>query len=138
MANTYDNKFSELHVPPPISSVMGETYGFVQIDACGRNALSCEGDLLLDGKITTTDLSAPSISIRDGVTVNISGTLNALQGVQFTNVSDGTIFGVPFSRSQPHIGTPEWCTDLNSSGILYTTMVRSALGAGYVKVLCIS
>ena len=127
MANTYDNKFSELHVPPPISSFMGETYGFVQIDACGRNALSCEGDL-----------SAPSISIRDGVTVNISGTLNALQGVQFTNVSDGTIYGVPFSRSQPHIGTPEWCTDLNSSGILYTTMVRSALGAGYVKVLCIS
>ena len=126
-------------VPPPVLSYFNqETFGILEIDACGRNALSCEGDLLLDGKITTTDLSAPSISIRDGVTVNISGTLNALQGVQFTNVSDGTIFGVPFSRSQPHIGTPEWCTDLNSSGILYTTMVRSALGAGYVKVLCIS
>ena len=126
-----DTLFYNVVLPPVLSYFNQETFGILEIDACGRNALSCHGDILLDGKITTTDSWSPALYF-NGSTINASGILSLNSGVWFSNVS--SVDGIPFCPIQPQIAPEPWSV----SGTVYVSEVLSALGTGNVKALCIS
>ena len=121
MPNTYDDNFSTVHVPPPISDFMSETCGGIDLETC-----VCKGDFYLDGVLTNTSTPSPSLYFNSS-TVNASGQLVCNNSVMFLNTSHST--GLPFNVSQPQHSV---------SGTLYTTMVPAALGSGMVNVLCMS
>jgi len=133
MSSSGDTPFFYIAPPPTLSYCNQQTLGILEIDACGRNAVSCHGDILLDGKITTTDDSSPALFF-NGSTLNVSGNVVFNDTVQFLNASTGTGIGLHFSASQPQLHSHPWSV----SGTVYVSQVLSALGTGNVNVLCIS
>ena len=57
MPNTYDDNFSTVHIPPPISDFMTETVGGIDMNQC-----ACKGDFYLDGVLTNTYTPQHSVS----------------------------------------------------------------------------
>lgn len=129
-----DRPYFFIAPPPTIPSFNQETFGIIEIDACGRTALKCNGDILMDGKITNMQANAPQLYF-DGSIVNVSGATFFHSGARFMNVNTSdALSGLPYSASQPQLVSAPWSV----SGTLYVSSVAAADGNGNVKVLCVA
>lgn len=120
--------------PPPIISFFNQqTFGPLEIDACGT-ALKCTGDILLDGIITNSETVSPPQLFFNGSVVNISGTATKVTGGVEFDYDDGSST-VPFPGI-PHFEAQPSTSELEPGRLYWTSYLKA--GGSTVKVLCIA
>lgn len=121
--------------PPPIISFFNQqTFGPLEIDACGTTAVKCNGDILLDGVITNSELVSPPKLFFNGSVVNISGTATKVTGAMvFENDDESSIVPYP---GIPHFEVQPTTSELEPGRLYWTSYLKA--GGSTVKVLCIA